>query len=566
MLPKHERVATILLGIGLLVGLALRIFHLDHQTITHPEFYVPGIPLPDHVNNPSARFTVNEVLAHALFFDKHPPGYYLLMLGWNRTFGIDLFTMRMSSVLFGMLALIAIAFHVRTAKSARAPALAVWLLALHGFHLTWSQQLRPWVLIGTLAIITSMLLVSITRNPRTSVVLAYAVLAAFGLWSDYYFWPIFAAQVCWALLHEADRSALPAAIQAQLLAMILATPLLIYFWLHLTEQPSHIGSSDWSHIVTMLQFGHLLQRQRLAAILSDFAPAFHWATAGLGAICLAAGIRPWPADGDTSDGQPASRGRGRLRIMAATSLLTAGATWLAFRPLVADRKVFLAATAAPFVLLIAAWFLLHTWPRASHAIMRLRPFCALRSALLDPVITIPFVAFTGLMLIGQFAPILAPYALVAFTPFIVVIAARGIDRFGRFRIPVTAIVLALFAFSAYQYATSPISNRDYQALARLLQPRLRTGDTVLLERIWYTAPMHYYLPPIHYRVIPPPAFNDAAAAVLPDTLWIITFGQDDALIDDRISAALARIPGYARIDILTTPTGAAARAARTARR
>jgi hypothetical protein len=251
-----------------------------------------------------------------------------------------------------------------------------------------------------------------------------------------------------------------------------------------------------------------------------------------------------------------------LTIIAAAALVTAGATWIAFRPLVAERKVFPAAITAPFLILLAAWLLILAWPRFAPALLRQRWFLAVRNAFSDPVVTIPLVAFAGLMVLAQFAPILAPYALVAFTPFVVVIAARGIDRFGSFRIPVTAIVIPLFAFSTYMFATTSISNRDYQGLARLLEPRLRIGDTVLLERIWYTAPMHYYLPPDRFRVIPPPDAVVTDTTALPDTLWIVTFGQDSALVDRRFDDILARTPGYSRIDLLTTATGAAARFAR----
>ena len=47
------------------------------RSITHPEMYVPNIPLPDGISEPAERVTVTRILTGTFSSDTHPPGYYL---------------------------------------------------------------------------------------------------------------------------------------------------------------------------------------------------------------------------------------------------------------------------------------------------------------------------------------------------------------------------------------------------------------------------------------------------------------------------------------------------------
>lgn len=563
------RTIVVLLTAGLLAGFAVRLFHLDQQTITHPEFYVPNIPLPDWVDTPRERLTPGAVASFALFGDKHPPGYELLMLAWNKTFGTGLFTMRLTSVLFGILGVCALPWYVRAVGGrdavGGAGVLGVWLLSLHGFHISWSQQVRPWILTGTLGILTTALLPRLIQRPTTQTVLAYAGLAGLGLWVEYYYWPLFGVQVAWILLHETGRARWTPALQAILLTGTLATPLVIYAWIHMTEQPSHVGRATWSDVLMMLQFGNVLHQGRLTESLSGFAPTVSLLTAGLGVVALVLGMKAWPQPNvPTSEatGVEARRRDRRLGIILVVSavIVTLG-TWLGFARLVGDRRIFKLALVGP-TLILGVWRIAPImWPRVAKALRRLGPFRWLGDVLADPVAVIPVAAFTGLALLSQVAPIFAAYGLVVFTPLFVVIAARGISRIHRLRAPFTAAVLGVFAYSVYLYGTSSISAREYKGLALQMMPRMKLGDTVVTHDAWYAVPIMYYLKPDLYRVRPPPK-TDAEQEALPDTLWVVGYGRANTIEAD-IADIVEALPGYSEVERVSTPTSAAGRFVRT---
>jgi hypothetical protein len=555
--------AFLALALGVAVGLALRLLHLDAQTLTHPEFYVPALDIPDFVVTPRARFTIAEVLREALFHDRHPPGYHILMLGWNLNVGTEVFRIRLSSVLAGTLALLAIPFWVRVNGSRGLGLLTVWLLALHGFHIFWSQQARPWVLLGTVGIISSTLLVSLVRRPRALRAIAYGVLAGFGAWIDYYFWPILGAQVLWLAARELDRERAPAALGGVALAAIIAAPMLIYFWLHLTEQESQVGPVGWRDAVRFMQFGGILLRARLDAAVSALSVPIQIIAAVLGTLALALGLPRWtaPPRDPAADGD---RTRVLFAVLAAAAVLVTAWTWWAFRDLVGDRKIFRLALAMPFAV-VAAWLVAERSWRWLCALARVAPVRALRWLLADPVTAIPLAASAAVVALALVRPVFAPYALISFLPFLVIIAARGIERMGRWRAPAAALTFLIFAASVWEYGTARFSSIEYKGLALQLAARVTPGQAIIMRNTWATAPLTYYLPPDRYRIIPVshlPGTRPPLGEVPPDTIWIVATGDDDGMIDLGFADLRPFVPGFEPIERISTGSSGALRMVR----
>ena len=90
----HAYRATVTLGIIVIAGAGLRLHHVEYRTLNHPEVYAPGIDIPWHLSNPNPRFTLEQTLKGSIAGEPHPPGYYMLMLGWTKWFGSSIVALR----------------------------------------------------------------------------------------------------------------------------------------------------------------------------------------------------------------------------------------------------------------------------------------------------------------------------------------------------------------------------------------------------------------------------------------------------------------------------------------
>jgi 4-amino-4-deoxy-L-arabinose transferase-like glycosyltransferase len=99
---RPEVRSAVILGVILITAAALRLHGLGLRTLNHPEVYSPGIDLPWYLSNPNPRFTLAQTLKGSIAGEPHPPGYYIVMLGWTKVFGSGILALRMPSVLFGV--------------------------------------------------------------------------------------------------------------------------------------------------------------------------------------------------------------------------------------------------------------------------------------------------------------------------------------------------------------------------------------------------------------------------------------------------------------------------------
>lgn len=120
-------------------------------------------------------------------------------------------------------------------------------------------------------------------------------------------------------------------------------------------------------------------------------------------------------------------------------------------------------------------------------------------------------------------PVTAPRAFLMFVPYLLLVAAAGLDRLLRW--PVLAglaglALAALFGFSIVAAGRVPPS-RDYQGLAAKLNAQLRPGDRILLPRAdWRYTPVTVYLP--HDALLAADAPAELARAA-PPRVWLVQF-------------------------------------------
>ena len=147
--PKSEvtpvrssiRAGVLLLALFVLLAFALRVLRLDFQPLWWDEGY--SVWFATHPLGQMAALTAQDI---------HPPLYYALLHGWIGLFGAGPVSLRLLSVLFGVLAIPAIYLAGRRMLSRRAALLAAFLLAISPLHVYYSQEVRMYGLVALLSI------------------------------------------------------------------------------------------------------------------------------------------------------------------------------------------------------------------------------------------------------------------------------------------------------------------------------------------------------------------------------------------------------------------------------
>src|SRR5262249_28033100 len=126
------------------------------------------------------------------------------------------------------------------------------------------------------------------------------------------------------------------------------------------------------------------------------------------------------------------------------------------------------------------------------------PFVA---AVTSPVLVLALVAPLMVFLAAFFRPMVDRQALLVFVPYLLIVLAAGTRELIRIKIvaaPLVVALVSLFSASTWYFHVTPSSPRDYAAIARLINARLKTEDVVFVRpRKWYVTPLFYYLDASH---------------------------------------------------------------------
>ncbi len=502
-LRPNTREATGVVALLLLVtavGLAVRLHGLDRRTITHPESYVPRIEYPDFAGHPPERPDPAAIVTVTRTHDNHPPGYYLPMWVWTGVFGTELVAIRVPSALLGAATIAALYALARRRWGSGVALTAAALLSLHGQHVFWSQQARMWVPATFLAVLSVVLLQSLHRRHRGATAAAYVIVVSSGLWSEYYFWPFFTAQVAWALCHSCEERQPPPVLRLQLLSVLLASPVVLFLKIHwgrswyLAEEP----------VADLLR--QLIQIPRLAESTFALGPVLLPApfpvivSTLVGVVCVGAGIAAsrsrFPSPEPRAAEPFVPRATGPLCALAASGFCVAFREPLGGSPLVAVGLVL------PWLVLCVWYAGSRTWTTWSSWIRAVREWPGVRFLMADEVVAHAFVPLAVLLAVSLFVPCLVARGLLILTPFLMVLAARGIYTLvANVAARRAAIALLLLAslVSVHQFARVPTSYRDYQALSEAMTPLMRPRDLVLIRNVYWAHPMHFYLKPGEVR-------------------------------------------------------------------
>jgi len=150
----------------------------------------------------------SDLLAQLRGTDADPPGYYLLLSYWIREFGKDLAAMRALSAITGVSAVVLTWWLGRRLFSAAVGIGAAALLALNPFQIFASNELRMYMPLEFLALISTLILWRCRFTHGNGWWIAYGVSLALMAYVSYYVFLLIPVHVVWIFLDEKPRAAL----------------------------------------------------------------------------------------------------------------------------------------------------------------------------------------------------------------------------------------------------------------------------------------------------------------------------------------------------------------------
>lgn len=217
-------------------GAALRVHKLGSESIWLDEAFSIKF----------AHGSVPEVIAETSQ-DVHPPLYYLALHFWMEFFGETEFASRLLSVLFGVLAILAIYKLATLLYDKGTGLLAAALLAVSHFNIEFSQEARMYTLLALLSLLSIYFFFKLLVGQKSGLALAlYIVASALMTYTHVYSFLVLAAQnIFWLSLCFTSRDTFRRVWVRWLLAQA-AVAVLFLPWLSvLMAQVSHVRQGFW---------------------------------------------------------------------------------------------------------------------------------------------------------------------------------------------------------------------------------------------------------------------------------------------------------------------------------
>ena len=134
-----RRLTHLALGLILLLALGIRLWRLDAQSLWYDEGWSV------HLAQSSLRLALAQIGSAG---HTHPPGYYLLLMVWVRSFGSSVVAVRALSVLLGVLNVAMVYWLAHLLFDDTTGLLAALLLCLSPAHIIYSQETRMYALLA----------------------------------------------------------------------------------------------------------------------------------------------------------------------------------------------------------------------------------------------------------------------------------------------------------------------------------------------------------------------------------------------------------------------------------
>jgi 4-amino-4-deoxy-L-arabinose transferase-like glycosyltransferase len=510
----------ILLCAIVLVGLVIRMTGLDAKGLSHPEIYIPGLDLPIGTE-PPPRHDFLETLRWHFFKEAHPFGYFMAMWAWTKVFGATAVTIRVPEAILGTLS-IPLIYHVgRRLYNWRVGLIAASMLALHGFHIFWSQTARMYAPGAFFSLLATCAMLEYVNNPQRNrwfgavyifAMVSCAITVEFA-------WAVLAIHTAWAILDQRRAKALIPVITATAIAAMPVMSQAVVM-----AQPNAAPHPTLGFLEQYFSFGFLLQHGAYPdpmpgpsqwLQLAAFIPSIVLLGLGLWRTTMGR-IAEAPGSGSAavSDVPMLSL----ILLALGSSITMLGLAMMAPKhhiPLLVVMFFPIIALAVPKVASIASDVVARILPRLGWE----------REQVIIPLLAL--VPTLGIFVISYVVPLTAPRAFLIYVPDLLLVTAAGTDLLlanGIVAVLLGAGLLVLSIMSIGFSKRTPTSPRDYRGLAEMIHARMAPGDAILVyAHNWKYTPLIYYMR--HDRLIvkvPDPALPRVGTGCI----WRLQFGGD----------------------------------------
>jgi len=178
---SNKRIILLLL-LALSIPAALQLYNLTATALWHDEAFSALL----------IQYDIKEMI-YRIGLDVHPPLYYLLLKGWAAFFGNSLLVLRLFSVFFGVITVLAVYAFVKEAFQSRKLAFfSSALLAFSSFQIQYAMEARMYTLGTFLTVVSSYFLLRALKLKHWLWWFFYALAVSAGIYSHYFviFWVI----------------------------------------------------------------------------------------------------------------------------------------------------------------------------------------------------------------------------------------------------------------------------------------------------------------------------------------------------------------------------------------
>lgn len=211
----------------ILIAAVLRFYALDKQPLWYDELISMSLGL----------FRGGLEAIWNVRYYPHPPLYPAFLHFWLQILPAEEFSLRLPSVLAGLLALPILYRFIAHTVGPRAALAGITLLAFSPFHIYFSQEARPYSILFTLALFTAFVLYKALESNGAGWWFLHFVSLLALLYLHFFNWAIVGSEVLFVLLtwREHRKSLLPFALS------LLAAPVSVFPLLHLARDSISAG-------------------------------------------------------------------------------------------------------------------------------------------------------------------------------------------------------------------------------------------------------------------------------------------------------------------------------------